>query len=62
MTVRIIPLEKSDRVYSCNSYLILGDWNRIDDLNTIVDPGNDDFVLNEIERIPPVSAKWQWDR
>jgi glyoxylase-like metal-dependent hydrolase (beta-lactamase superfamily II) len=49
--VHIIPLEKSDRVYSCNSYLILGDWNRIEDLNTVIDPGSDDFVLAQIERL-----------
>lgn len=49
--MRIIPLVKNDKSYSCNSYLILGDWNRIGDLNTIIDPGADDFVINEIERL-----------
>jgi glyoxylase-like metal-dependent hydrolase (beta-lactamase superfamily II) len=48
--VKIIPLKKSDKVYSCNSYLILGDWNRVEDLNTVIDPGTDDFVLEEIGR------------
>jgi glyoxylase-like metal-dependent hydrolase (beta-lactamase superfamily II) len=48
--VKIIALEKSAMVYSCDSYLILGDWNRIEDLNTVIDPGNDDFILGEIER------------
>jgi glyoxylase-like metal-dependent hydrolase (beta-lactamase superfamily II) len=48
--MKIIPLKKNDQVYSCNSYLILGDWNRPDDINTIIDPGADDFVINEIER------------
>lgn len=50
-TVHIVPLRKNDQLYSCNSYLILGDWNRIGDLNTVIDPGTDDFVLDEIERI-----------
>lgn len=49
--MNIIPLKKSDKVYSCNSYLILGDWNRIGDLNTVIDPGTDDFILAEIERL-----------
>lgn len=49
--MRIFPLLKNDKVYSCNSYLILGDWNRIEDINTIVDPGTDDFVINEIESL-----------
>ena len=49
--MHIVPLKKNGRVYSCNSYLILGDWNRIEDLNTVIDPGTDDFVLEEIERL-----------
>jgi len=49
--VHIVPLKKSGQVYSCNSYLILGDWNRIEDLNTIVDPGTDGFILEEIESL-----------
>lgn len=48
--MKIIPLRKNERVYSCYSYLILGDWNRVDDLNTLIDPGTDDFVLEEIAR------------
>jgi glyoxylase-like metal-dependent hydrolase (beta-lactamase superfamily II) len=50
--VQIVPLEKNHRVYSCRSYLILGSWNRIEDLNTVIDPGSDDFVLDQIERLP----------
>ncbi len=48
--MKIISLKKSDQVYTCNSYLILGEWNRIEDLNTVIDPGLDDFILDEIER------------
>jgi glyoxylase-like metal-dependent hydrolase (beta-lactamase superfamily II) len=49
--MKIIHLKRNDRVYRCNSYLILGDWNRPGDVNTIIDPGNDAFVLREIERL-----------
>jgi glyoxylase-like metal-dependent hydrolase (beta-lactamase superfamily II) len=49
--VKIIALQKSDKVYSCNSYLLLGDWNRVEDLNTVIDPGTDDFVLQQIEKL-----------
>ncbi len=49
--MRIIPLKKNDRLYSCNSYLILGDWNRVEDINTLIDPGVDGFVLQEIEAL-----------
>lgn len=48
--MKIVRLKKSPRVYSCNSYLILGDWNRVEDLNTLIDPGTDDYVMAEIER------------
>jgi glyoxylase-like metal-dependent hydrolase (beta-lactamase superfamily II) len=46
--LKIIALKKSDSNYSCNSYLILGDWNRLEDVNTVIDPGTDDFILDEI--------------
>jgi glyoxylase-like metal-dependent hydrolase (beta-lactamase superfamily II) len=49
--MKIIALKKSGTVYSCNSYLILGDWNRVGDVNTLIDPGTDDFVIGEIEHI-----------
>jgi glyoxylase-like metal-dependent hydrolase (beta-lactamase superfamily II) len=49
--VKIIRLKKNNKVYSCNSFMILGDWNHIDDINTLIDPGTDGFVLDEIERL-----------
>lgn len=55
--VKIIPLKKSDRVYSCNSYLILGSWNHLGDLNTVIDPGTDNFILDEIEKLPTGCGK-----
>ena len=47
--VRIVALKKTERTYSCNAYLLLGDWNRVEDVNTLIDPGIDDFVAAEIE-------------
>ena len=49
--MKVIQLKKNDKVYSCNSYLILGDWNHLDDLNTVIDPGTDGFILDEIENL-----------
>ena len=49
--MRIIPLKRNDKIYCCYSYLILGDWNHIEDLNTIIDPGTDGYVIDEIERL-----------
>lgn len=48
--MRVIPLPGDGRTYSCVSYLVLGDWNRLDDVNTLVDTGADGSVVAEIER------------
>jgi glyoxylase-like metal-dependent hydrolase (beta-lactamase superfamily II) len=50
-SVKIIPLKKSATLYSCYSYLILGDWNRVEDLNTVIDPGTDGYILDEIKQL-----------
>jgi len=50
--MKIIPLRRSGATHSCNSYLILGDWNRIGDVNTIIDPGTDNFILEEMDHLP----------
>ncbi len=39
-------------VYSSNVYLVLGDWSAIEDVNTLIDVGNDSAVLTEILRAP----------
>lgn len=48
--MQIIQLKRDERLYSCHSYLILGDWNRLKDLNTVIDPGTNEYILEEIER------------
>lgn len=49
--MRVIQFPKNPKVYSCRSYLLLGDWNQIDAINTLIDPGTDDFILQEIDKI-----------
>ena len=46
--MRVICLKASGRLYSCQAYLIRGDWNRLPDVNTLIDVGADDFILDEI--------------
>jgi len=46
--MKVICLNSSLAQYSCNSYLILGSWNRLEDVNTLIDAGVDGFVLDEI--------------
>lgn len=50
--MRIISLPQHPTKYSCNVYLILGDWNKLEDQNTLIDAGVDDFVLTQLEDIP----------
>ena len=49
--MRVICLKSNAKLYSCQSYLILGDWNSLPDVNTLIDAGVDGFVLAEIEQI-----------
>lgn len=49
--MKVMQLTKNRDIYTCNSYLLLGDWNRLDDVNTLIDPGTDGSVIEQIERL-----------
>lgn len=49
--MKVSLLKGNPSVYSANSYLVRGDWNKLDDLNTLIDPGTDGSILVELERI-----------
>jgi len=49
--MRVIQLARNPKNYTCRSYLILGEWNQLTDVNTLIDPGTDDYILAEIDRI-----------
>jgi len=49
--MRVIELTKNPNSYTCRSYLILGDWNQLGDVNTLVDPGSDGYIIAEIDSI-----------
>jgi len=49
--MRVIQLARNPKNYTCRSYLILGEWNQLDAVNTLIDPGTDEYVLSEIEKI-----------
>ncbi len=49
--MRVTLLKKSPVVYSCNSYFIRGIWNSIEDVNTLIDPGTDAFIMNELSEM-----------
>ncbi len=49
--MKVIKIERNDNIYSCNSYLVLGAWNRIGDINTLIDSGVDGYVVNAIDKM-----------
>lgn len=49
--MRVTLLKNNPSVYSCNVYLIRGEWNKLDDINTLIDAGTDGFILDEIQNI-----------
>ena len=49
--MKVICLRASDPVYTCNAYLVLGTWNTLQDVNTLVDVGADGSIVKEIGTI-----------
>lgn len=39
-------------IYSSNVYMVLGDWNAMDDISTLIDVGNDPTVIERIQSTP----------
>jgi glyoxylase-like metal-dependent hydrolase (beta-lactamase superfamily II) len=56
--MRILTLESSANVYTCNVYLVLGSFSQLDDINTLVDVGQDPAILASIDRAPTGIGKW----
>ena len=56
--MRVVMLENSGRMYTSQVYLVLGDANRLEDVNTLVDVGQDPAILASIERAPTGVGKW----
>lgn len=48
-----VELLHNHETYSCNAYLVRGDWNAISDVNTLIDVGADDYALS---RLPFIST------
>lgn len=44
-------LNNNESVYSCNSYLVVGDFKRLEDMNTLIDTGTNGNIINEIETL-----------
>lgn len=46
--MKVTNLSTGSRIYTSNVYFCTGDWNRLDDVNTLVDVGNDPFIIEKI--------------
>ena len=49
--MKVIPIQGANYVYTCNVYLVLGAWNRLEDVNTLVDVGNDPSIVEALQTI-----------
>ncbi len=49
--MKVTCLKKNPNLYSCNVYLVRGNWNAISDVNTLIDVGTDGFVYDELQTI-----------
>lgn len=50
--MRIVILENSGQLYTCQVYLVLGSASRLEDVNTLVDVGQDPAILASVGRAP----------
>lgn len=49
--MKIIRVAGDQDVYSSNVYLVMGEWKRIEDLNTLIDVGNDPSIVHFINNL-----------
>jgi glyoxylase-like metal-dependent hydrolase (beta-lactamase superfamily II) len=50
--MKVINLTANSNIYTANVYLLTGDWNRMEDINTLVDVGRDRSILEGINLAP----------
>lgn len=60
--MKIINLTKDSKMYTSNVYLILGTWNAIGDVNTLVDVGRDLRVIEKVKDTPTGVGKRRVDQ
>lgn len=46
--MRVFPLYPSGETYRCIDYLLLGQWNKMDDVNTLIDAGGGEKLIDDI--------------
>jgi glyoxylase-like metal-dependent hydrolase (beta-lactamase superfamily II) len=49
--MKILNLSEDSKLYTSNVFFILGDWNTVNDINTLIDVGSDLQIISKIENI-----------
>jgi len=60
--MKVTNLTENSKVYTSNVYFIRGDWNAIDDINTLIDAGRDPKIINDIKKINAGVGKKQVEK
>jgi glyoxylase-like metal-dependent hydrolase (beta-lactamase superfamily II) len=59
--MKVVPLRSPEPVYSGWSYLLLGEWNRLEDVNTLIDTGTDGSIADLLPALYTGVGKQQVD-
>jgi glyoxylase-like metal-dependent hydrolase (beta-lactamase superfamily II) len=49
--MKIFNLTENSKIYTSNAFLVLGAWNSVDDVNTLIDVGSDKTIIEKIDAI-----------
>ncbi len=47
--MKILNLSAGSSIYTANVYLLTGEWNTLDDVNTLIDAGRDEAIIEKLE-------------
>lgn len=60
--MKVLNLSKDTDIYTSNVYLVLGTWNAIGDVNTLIDAGRDPAIIDKINRASTGVGKHKVDQ
>jgi glyoxylase-like metal-dependent hydrolase (beta-lactamase superfamily II) len=49
--MKIKNLTEDSLLYTSNVFFVMGEWNTIDDINTLIDVGSDKMIIEKIEKM-----------
>jgi glyoxylase-like metal-dependent hydrolase (beta-lactamase superfamily II) len=49
--MRVMNLTEDSKIYTSNVFFVLGEWNTLDDINTLIDVGSDSMVIDKLLKI-----------